>query len=211
MTDILTNALNEQDYLLHYGILGQKWGVRRYQNPYGSLTSEGRVHYGYKDKKRERTIRRGVAASTNEIKKAAKRAQPYKERYDKKADAYEKEKNRIRIFSRGTRETDINNAFYRMNKAKDALNPYQREVDIAVQTAKEWDNKYKSFRQDMIKKYGYVNVGEIKRGKLKASKNYVYDNVIKPGLTIADLPIVGSEIGRRYTEDSLKYKRLKRA
>lgn len=30
-------------YIMHYGILGQKWGVRRYQNPDGSLTPEGRM------------------------------------------------------------------------------------------------------------------------------------------------------------------------
>jgi len=28
--------------ILHYGILGMKWGVRRYQNPDGSLTSAGK-------------------------------------------------------------------------------------------------------------------------------------------------------------------------
>lgn len=29
-------------YLQHYGILGQKWGVRRFQNPDGTYTSEGK-------------------------------------------------------------------------------------------------------------------------------------------------------------------------
>lgn len=44
MSDILTKALEEQDYLMHHGILGQKWGVRRYQNKDGSLTPEGKRH-----------------------------------------------------------------------------------------------------------------------------------------------------------------------
>lgn len=32
-------------YLVHHGIQGQKWGVRRYQNEDGSLTEEGRKRY----------------------------------------------------------------------------------------------------------------------------------------------------------------------
>jgi hypothetical protein len=31
--------------LYHYGIIGQKWGIRRYQNPDGSLTQAGRERY----------------------------------------------------------------------------------------------------------------------------------------------------------------------
>lgn len=35
------------EYLMHYGTKGMKWGVRRFQNPDGTLTDEGRRHYGY--------------------------------------------------------------------------------------------------------------------------------------------------------------------
>lgn len=35
----------ETNILLHYGIKGMKWGIRRYQNADGSLTSEGEQRY----------------------------------------------------------------------------------------------------------------------------------------------------------------------
>jgi len=38
--------VSDLTYLAHYGVEGQKHGVRRYQNPDGSLTALGRVHYG---------------------------------------------------------------------------------------------------------------------------------------------------------------------
>lgn len=34
------------EYLSHHGILGQKWGVRRFQNKDGSYTAAGRKRYG---------------------------------------------------------------------------------------------------------------------------------------------------------------------
>lgn len=40
-----------QNYLAHHGILGMKWGVRRYQNSDGSLTPKGRARLERKDEK----------------------------------------------------------------------------------------------------------------------------------------------------------------
>ena len=33
------------DYLMHHGIKGQKWGIRRFQNPDGSYTAAGKERY----------------------------------------------------------------------------------------------------------------------------------------------------------------------
>lgn len=47
-----TKSYNQQiihsDELMHHGIKGQKWGLRRYQNDDGTLTEAGRLRYGGK-------------------------------------------------------------------------------------------------------------------------------------------------------------------
>ena len=42
-------------YLAHHGVKGQKWGIRRYQNPDGSLTAAGKKRY-YDKEGNERKI-----------------------------------------------------------------------------------------------------------------------------------------------------------
>ena len=55
------------EYLIHHGILGQKWGIRRYQNKDGSLTEEGRKRLGIdkyeKDHDSDINLKKGTKAS----------------------------------------------------------------------------------------------------------------------------------------------------
>ena len=47
----LVDLINKPDpeEIYHHGIKGQRWGIRRYQNPDGSLTPEGKERYGDED------------------------------------------------------------------------------------------------------------------------------------------------------------------
>lgn len=61
------------NHLEHWGILGMKWGVRRYQNKDGSLTSEGRARYkNLTDKKTVKQVfkEKGENVTDADIKEA---------------------------------------------------------------------------------------------------------------------------------------------
>ena len=76
-----------EDELKHYGILGQKWGIRRYQNPDGSLTAEGAKRYR-KEVKSDNAEAFNLGRSATEYGRAAKyslnRAARLEDRADRK-------------------------------------------------------------------------------------------------------------------------------
>lgn len=104
--------MNRMNYISHSGVKGQKWGVRRYQNEDGTLTEEGKRHYGYYDRE----------DGTKDYKRLQKDAEKDAKEWAK-AKAYYGE-------GAGTRRKLLKNAL--SEKMKDA--DYQREFQRFLST-----------------------------------------------------------------------------
>lgn len=104
MSDIYVGQLVSSNTLEHHGILGMKWGVRRFQNKDGSLTSAGKKrklvneHKNETEKKRENRHDRAARASQRDADDLRKHG------YTKEADAVQKVADRQREKANAKRE-----------------------------------------------------------------------------------------------------------
>lgn len=105
--------LNGYYELYHHGILGQKWGVRRYQNPDGSLTAEGKLRYkidpktgkykklNYREQKRARAKyeaeKKAEAAKRNRSPREKKITELTDKQLDKYINRMQKEEKAIQL------------------------------------------------------------------------------------------------------------------
>ena len=90
----------KRNELYHWGILGQKWGIRRFQNPDGSLTDEGRKRYLKLYSKKPDNIKNQqlIKASAKEMYQLYEKELANKrifERFDEQDKQYDKIKSKI--------------------------------------------------------------------------------------------------------------------
>jgi hypothetical protein len=117
----------EDDYISHHGILGQKWGVRRYQNPDGSLTEEGKRKiygldknkYGIEDpynryKRARKTVKISKAVEDNQKKLDKVKSKGNSEKAAKLAEKQKDLENIHKIMSKDLTKVELDYADKRM-------------------------------------------------------------------------------------------------
>lgn len=98
--------VEKKDVLAHYGVRGMRWGVRRYQNSDGSLTSAGKKRYGsdvkdepsHEDHNKAYTGKQAKNMSDDELKTAVTRMnleKQYKEFQPKEPNKLESTKKAV--------------------------------------------------------------------------------------------------------------------
>lgn len=102
------------DFISHAGVKGQKWGVRRYQNEDGTLTEEGKRHYGYYDRPNgQKDYKRLRKDAANDAKEFARAKAFYGE------GAGTRRKQIKNLISERMKDPDYKNEFERMLSQQD--------------------------------------------------------------------------------------------
>lgn len=141
--EYLIERVNESDdnVLEHHGILGMKWGVRRYQNADGSLTNKGQTHRTLREKIHDYKVTKKRAAN---LKKAREAKIKKKEEEERLAAEAEKRKEAIKKGQINYKDMTDDELYERINRLSNEKRLKQLEDElVALNVPKEQKSKIK--------------------------------------------------------------------
>lgn len=187
------------DELYHWGIKGMKWGVRRFQNPDGTLTAQGKQRYkDYKsDQSTRRNLTRHVAADKKNLKARGEAMNEVTKNYNDAQEQMRKASSKVFI-SKKKRQELVDEADANLTKAGEELEKRRADLNRAERIYNKDAEALFKHVDDMTKKYGSENVKSLDTKKVKLGEYYSID-AIKTGVTVADMPLVGRWYSGNYT------------
>lgn len=187
------------DELYHWGIKGMKWGVRRFQNPDGTLTAQGKQRYkDYKsDQSTRRNLTRHVAADKKNLKARGEAMNEVTKNYNDAQEQMRKASSKVFI-SKKKRQELVDEANANLTKAGEELEKRRADLNRAERIYNKDAEALFKHVDDMTKKYGSENVKSLDTKKVKLGEYYSID-AIKTGVTVADMPLVGRWYSGNYT------------
>ena len=183
MKYLIGNMVVDSEYLSHHGILGMKWGIRRFQNPDGSLTDEGRKHRGTSDQ--SNSPRHVDSQARKKAKQQAKNLEAARKAKAAKAE-YEHAKEKA-LKSGTATEVSKFKGDLTSQQLNDAINRINNENRLAELVAKE--------------------APKIKTGKDRINEIIgVFDTVNKVAGKIADYAGTMDRIGKMFNNSESEEK-----